>query len=314
MPEIEFQVDAKALEVVKNTELSANFEQVEAQLTALTAPYRTMVVTMESIASAKTDRAKIRKLEKSLDDYRKAVKTAYMEPYNAFEARYKKLIGICKETSENIDTQVKRFEEQQKAEKVAGLRNFFEQNADGVSGYLKFEQIFNKRWENATFALEDAQEEILTAIQKCEGDLNAIRGLNSPFESELLSTYSATLDIAGCMRKHAELTEIKRREDERRRAEEEARKQREVEEAARRKALEEAEAKRKAEQESELAKFAAEAPKPAEPYIPTVKYSPEPEKPAETVYSINFCVNATKSQLFDLKAACDRIGITIKRI
>lgn len=314
MSEIELVIDTKALETVKKTELSANFEEVEAQLKEMIAPYRTMVVTEENLSMAKADRAKVRKLEKSLDDYRKAVKNAYMEQYNTFELRYKPLVEVCKETVNNIDGQVKAIEERQKAEKIAGLRSFFEQNAEPVKSYLSFEQTFNKRWENTTFAVEDAQEEILTAIQDCVNGLEAIRGLNSPFEAELLSGYARTHDIAECMKKHAELTEIKHREEERRRVAEEARKQREIEEEARRKALEETEAKRKAEQETELAKFAAEAPKPAEPYIPTVKYSPEPEKPAETVYSINFCVNATKSQLFALKDACDRIGIVIKRI
>lgn len=313
MPDISFHVDSTALEIVRNTQISANFEEVEAQLKEMIAPYRTMVVTADGISNAKADRARIRKVEKELDDYRKAVKNAYMSQYNDFDKKMRSLADICKEGSDNIDFQVKQFEERQKAEKIAGLREYFDQNSESVRDYLTFDQIFNKRWENATFAVEDAIGEILTAIANCKDGIEAIRGLNSPFEAELLSSYAKTHDLAACMKKHSELTEIKRREEERRRAAEEARKQAEIEAEARRKAQAEAEARIKAEKEAEMAKFIASAPKIEQ------EKEPEPEqeeikKPQETVYSLTFRVEATKSQLNGLKAACDSLGITIKRV
>lgn len=313
MQEIEFVVDTKALETVRSTELSANWEEVEAQLSEMIAPYRTMVVTADSLPSAKSDRAKVRKLAKSLDDYRKTVKNAYMQPYNAFEERYKRIVCICNEASENIDTQVKHFEEQQKAEKISGLEVFFEKNVGNTSAYLTFQQVFNKRWENATFAFEDATEEIMSAIEKCRDGINAIHNLNSEFEYELLSEFAKSHDLALCMKKHSELTEIKRREDERKRMMEEARKREEIEREARRKAMEEAEAKRKAEQEAEMKKFIQNAPKPEEVELPTQKYTPEPEKIEESTISVSFRVTATRKQLFELREACDRIGIRIRR-
>ncbi len=98
-----------------------------------------------------------------------------------------------------------------------------------------------------------------------------------------------------------------------RRAAEEARKRAESEAEARRKAQEEAEARLKSEKEAEMAKFIASAPK----IEPVKEQKPEQEeirKPQETVYSLTFRVEATKSQLNGLKAACDNLGITIKRV
>ena len=313
MTDVSFQVDTNALEIVRNTQISANFEEVEAQLKEMIAPYRTMVVTADGISDAKADRARIRKVSTTIDDYRKTVKNVYSAPLKAFEERCKSLTAICAEGSDNLDKQIKGFEERQKAEKIAGLREYFDQNSESVRDYLTFGQIFNKRWENATFAVEDAIGEILTAIANCKDGIDAIRGLNSPFEAELLSNYAKTHDLAACMKKHSELTEIKRREEERRRAAEEARKQAEIEAEARRKAQAEAEARLKAEKEAEMAKFIASAPKIEQ------EKEPEPEqeeiqKPQETVYTLTFRVEATKSQLNGLKAACDSLGITIKRV
>lgn len=310
MPDLEFKLTTD-LTPIKQTVLTANFEEVEAQLRELMAPYEKLVLREEDIAEGKNVLARIRKVEKTIDDYRKSIKRDFSAPLAAFEEKCKALTAVCYESETNLSEQINKYAEQRKAEKLAGLRAFFDDNIGSLAPYLSFEQVQNPKWGNVTYTVEQAQQEIAQAMDMCADGVDAIRGLGSEFEATLLTAYAKNHDLAAVMKMNGELAETKKREAARREAEEAKRREAEA-------ARKEAEEREKARQEAARAAAQAQAakyklddePAPAQEAYETVI----PDKPKENIYTLAFRVRATRSQLVELRAAFDRIGIWFEKI
>lgn len=309
MPEINFSVSTD-LAPISSTIIAANFEETEAQLRELISPYQHMIVTEDTVNTAKSDLARVRKVKASLDEYRKSIKKAFTAPVTEFEEKVKTLTGICKKAEDNLSGQIDGFAERVYAEKLTMLELYFKENSEKAEGMLTFEQTKNPKWKNTTFTLEAAKQEIKEAIDLCADGIEAIRALNSPFEAELLAEYAINHDLAGALKKNGQLAAIKAREDARK-AEEQRRLEaikRQREEDAARRAEEEAARAEEAEKHQE-----AEPPHPEMP-APPKKEKPDPAEKQETIYCIDFRVRATRAQLVALKEACGRIGLQIERI
>ena len=310
MPDLEFKLTTD-ITPIKETVLTANFAEVESQLRELMAPYEKMVLREEDIAEGKNVLARIRKVEKTIDDYRKSIKKDFTAPLAAFEEKCKALTAVCYESETNLSEQINKYAEQRKAEKLAGLRTYFDDNIGSLAPYLRYEQIENPKWGNVTFSVEQAQQEIAQAMDMCADGVDAIRGLNSEFEATLLTAYAKNHDLAAVMKMNGELAETKRREDARKEAEEARRREAE---AARLAAEEEVrrvneEASRKMAEQAAKYKLDDE-PAPAQEQ--TVYQ--HGDVPKENVYTLSFRVRATRSQLMELRAAFDRIGIWFEKI
>jgi hypothetical protein len=306
MAEIEFHVDETAIATASQLNISANFAEAEEQLRELMAPYATLLVTEDTVSSAKADLAKIRKVKASLDDYRKSVKKAFTAPVTAFESKIKVLTGVCEEAESNLSGQINTFVEQQKQAKIDALHAFFDDAAEDVRSYLAFEQVYNPRWGNATFAFEEAQEEIRSKIAECVDGVNTIRDLGSPFEASLLAEYKQTHNLAAVMKRNREMLEIQRQEEERR----EAAKRKAEEEEAIRKARQEAAVKARQEQAEKFRNAIAEANDDVDSGNDYV----EPTKPTEPMYEFSFRIRATRQQLIQLKQAFTSIGLQYSKI
>lgn len=307
MPDLEFKL-ITPLDAVKSLVLEANFEEVEAQLRELLTPYEKMVLREEDIPEGKSLLARIRKVEKTINDYRISVKKDFTAPLTEFEAKCKALTAVCAESETNLSEQLNKYAEQRKAEKLDGLLAYFYDSVGEMKPFLSYEQIENPRWANTTFSVEQAQQEIKQAIDVCADGVNAIRGLGSEFEAALLTAYAKNHDLAAVMKMNSELAETKKREAARREAEEARRREAEA-------ARKEAEEREKERQEAVRAAAQAQAAKYKLDEEPApVQESVETQTPQETVYSITFRVDATRKQLIELKNACDRIGISIHRV
>lgn len=308
MPDLEFKL-LSDIAPVRDMTILANFDEVKAQLQEIMQPYSKLILSEEDIPEAKNTLARIRKVEKVLDDYRKSVKKDFMQPVTAFEEKVKELLAECYEPETNLSEQINRYTEQRKAEKLAALKAYFDENVGEMAAFLSYAQVENPRWGNVTFSLEAAQTEIKQAIDTCADGVEAIRGMGSEFEATLLDHYRKTHDLAGAMKMNGELAAMKRREEERK----EAQRKREEEARAAQEAARKAAEERRAREAEELRRQMAAMPREPEP--PAVEPEPEvqPEKQVQ-VYSITFKVQATREQLIALKDACDRIGIRIMRV
>lgn len=219
------------LSVVKNFQIGANFEAVSAWLDDELAPYQGMVVQADMIPSAKTYRANLRKVKDRIEAYRKEVKASVLIPYNEFERKAKVLTGKIDAAVLNLDEQIKGHEEREAKEKIDSIAAEYDAYPnDEAKAYCPWDRVFNPKWSNKTYKMDDALAEIKAALDSTKRDLAAIRSMGGENTAYLLDTYRQTHDVASAIRKNNELNRMREVEALRQREEEERRKS--AEEAA----------------------------------------------------------------------------------
>ena len=218
---IEFRITSDLQELRKQS-ISANFDETKAWLTENLEPLRTMAVTPESMSQCKQYRASIRKVRDRIDESRKLAKAAAMEAYSDFETKCKELTALCDEAANALDVQIKAMENAVKEEKRLRLTDYFAKTVGDMAEWISFDDCFNPKWQNATYAESTAQADMCAAIDRCRADLNAIRALGSEFETELLAEYRTSRNIGTVLMKNSTLTRLKAEENERKRREAEA--------------------------------------------------------------------------------------------
>ena len=293
---MEFSITTN-LEPLKSFAISANFDECRRWLDENLTPYRTMVVTEDGISTAKKYRANIRSVAARIDECRKMAKAAALSSYLPFEEKCKALTALCAESADNLDGQIKAFDEARKAEKRETLQQYFFEHVGEMNDFLTFDAIFNPRWLNATYSEEQAHIDICAEIAKCTSSVGSIRALHSEFEMTLLDEFRKNHDLAACIQKNANLVRLKEIEDQRRK-EREARERRAAEQAAA------AEGAR-----TQAAQAAVQA---AQNIITGEKPELPPEEPL--VYRVEFAAYGTKKQLDDLKEYMNRAGIRFGRV
>lgn len=205
-----------------------NFEELKTEITAKAAMYKNMVYTDDSIKEAKADKAALNKFITALEDKRKEVKKQCLQPYEAFEKQMKELVAIVDEPVKLIDQQVKTYEDNQKADKLEKIKEFWETTEH--PDWLKFNQIFDQKWLNASVSLKKVQEAITERLLLIEGDVATISGLTE-FSFEALECYKQTLDLNSAIAEGQRLVDIQKRKAERAAAVEAARLEAEAEKA-----------------------------------------------------------------------------------
>ena len=192
-----------------------NFAEMKSYLTENLEKYKTLVVTEDAISAAKADRAKLRKLADTINQHKIAIKKDYMTPYTEFEYKIKELISLIDEATQNIDGQVKSFETLAKEEKRAALEKFFAENAEETAEVLTFEKIFNQKWLNATYSLDTAEADIISAIKKARTDLDLIRKTGGNYTAAMIEDYAQYRDMTSAMNKKLILEMREKLEEER---------------------------------------------------------------------------------------------------
>lgn len=192
-----------------------NFAEMKSYLTENLEKYKTLVVTEDAISAAKADRAKLRKLADTINQHKIAIKKDYMTPYTEFEYKIKELISLIDVATQNIDGQVKSFETLATEEKRAALEKFFAENAEETAEVLTFEKIFNQKWLNATYSLDTAEADIISAIKKARTDLDLIRKTGGKYTAAMIEDYAQYRDMTSAMNKKLILEMREKLEEER---------------------------------------------------------------------------------------------------
>lgn len=301
-----------------------NKDQLEQAVRAKVEEYQNVVYTADTVNQAKEDRAELNKLIKAIEDRRKQVKKVINEPYEQFEKEVKEVLALIQEPVALIDKQVKDFEEQEKKEKRAKLEAVFAEAAGETSEVLDFEKVFDPRYLNKTYKLEDAQNEIRDKVETFKRDLETIDSLDSKYKLNAKDVYIKTLDLSQALAENKRLTDLEAKleaDRKRKEAEEQARKEAEAQ-------RQEEEEQRKAEEEKRLADEATkmplqgtlepkseenennEAEKPENQAVTTTDERNEEEKK----YRVRFEVKGTKDVLYGLIEYMKNNGIEYERI
>lgn len=305
---------------LRQFQIEANFDETKAWLTENLEPLRTMAVTPESMSQCKQYRASIRKVRDRIDESRKLAKAAALEAYSGFEAKCKELTALCDEAANALDVQIKAMENAVKEEKRLRLMDYFAKTVGGgMAEWISFDDCFNPKWLNATYAESTAQADMCAAIDRCRSDLNAIRALHSEFETELLAEYRRVRDIGAVLVKNDTLVRMKAAEDERKRREAEAAAKKE--QRFKMYAMPPEMCQQQAEVGSVNELVDEEAQELTEvPSVADVIRSVEREafehavKEAPPVFTVDFRVYGTAAQLDGLKAYMETNGIRFGRV
>lgn len=161
--------DIKALEPVK-----FNYVELKKELTEKVENYKNLVYTEENINMAKKDRANLNKLKKAINDEKIRVKNTLLAPYTDFESKCKELIEIVDVSVENVDRQVKAFEDEEKRAKREEIQKYFNEHVGHFKDVIIFENVFEDRWLNKTTAMKTVQADIEHIFSRATSDLTVI--------------------------------------------------------------------------------------------------------------------------------------------
>jgi hypothetical protein len=220
-----------------------------------------LVYTEDQIQDAKKDRATLNKFVKVLSDERIKIKKECLKPYEDFEAKIKELDGIANKAIKNIDSQVKGYEEQKKADKLAAITGYWAACEKPFD--IPFEKVMDQKWLNASISLKTVYGAIDVLLECITKDLATLQNLPE-FSFEATEVYKTTLDLNKAISEGQRLADIQKRKAEQERLAAERKAEQERMKA-------EAEAKRQAEQiEGQVGftdpeSFEQCIPKPVEP-------------------------------------------------
>lgn len=192
-----------------------NHEEIKAEVAEKMKEYAAMVYSEDQIKEAKADRAKLNKFVQALETKRKEIKKQCLQPYESFETKMKEIVALVNEPIALIDSQVKGYEEQRKAEKLEKIKEYFE-SLPQIEGFeeLKLEQFFDNKWLNSSVSLKKATEEISTICGEIKGNLEMLQNLPE-FGFEAVAVYKETLDVTTAVNKAKRMADIQKAKAER---------------------------------------------------------------------------------------------------
>src|SRR5574344_1511147 len=139
----------------------------------------------DNIDKAKEDKALLNKTSKKLNDGRIALENEFMKPFEEFKTTIKETTDLIKTASSNIDEIVKEVENKVKEEKKNIIINFYDENVKELKDLITFDSLFNDKWLNKTYKIDDIQNEIKDNLSRIRNDLLVITTLKSKYEVEL---------------------------------------------------------------------------------------------------------------------------------
>lgn len=168
-----------------------NYSELKAEMTERLKYYNNLVVSENSIKSAKADKANLNKLIAAIESERKEVKRRCLEPYNDFEAKCKELVMLVKAPVVAIDNQIKEFENIKKQEKYDELKFCFDNYIGDMADIIKFDKILNPKWGNATLKIDTLKAEIEDNIDRIKKELETLNTeyADKPYKSAVISEY-----------------------------------------------------------------------------------------------------------------------------
>lgn len=233
MAELQFLVDTSAVNTIKNLTIGANFEELSSALMKLNDEYKSVLYTDAEIPLAKKELAKLRSLQKHINEYKIFVTKQAGEPIERFKDQCKQTISILDNAISNIDRQIKQSEEKRKQEKYFLLEQYFNNVEKKYPEYHSLEYCLPEKWENKSYDIEQCYRDIDLACFNIDHDVQSIIDLHSDFEVALLDNYKKSHLLYETLQMNDRLMADKKRKEEEQKRLEEQYKQKRAEEEAR---------------------------------------------------------------------------------
>ncbi len=224
--------DMRLIVIAARPEIKANFEEIEKQIKAKTHEYDGVVFTEDQKTAAKKSVTDLRKSKKSVEDTLKETKKMWMEPFEPFSDRVKALIKMFDEPIDYINGQVEEFENKRIEQRETDIKVLYDSSIGDMDKFLPLHKIKSDKWLNVSTNLKTIGKEMADAISSARAGKTAIECMNSDAKEDALNLFKATLDLPKALdlinKYEAQKVEILKREEEKRKADEEARIQAEI--------------------------------------------------------------------------------------
>ena len=179
-----------------------NYEVVKQYVVDGLARYKGVVYDDTQIAIAKTDRANLNKLAAAIDAKRKEMKALYLQPYTEFEEQAKELTAMVKMQVDEIDAQVKAFDNFRKEEKLALIKEqIYAPVVGNLAELIPYDKVHNPKWLNVTTSANAIGDEIARTVENVKNGLNAIDQLNldADIAERVKSVFLRDFDLAAAI-------------------------------------------------------------------------------------------------------------------
>jgi hypothetical protein len=207
----ELIIKEKDLELVVKSKtlgnLETNAKTIKENVEKMLPNFKPENYSIENIKQAEEDRALLNKTSKTLNDERIAIEKEFMKPFEDFKSIIKDTTDLIKEASSKIDEIVKTKEQEEKDIKKASIQKYFNENVGSLKDLIDLPKVFNEKWLNKTYKIEDIAKEIDTNLNSIRDSLSTIESLSSKYEVELKNYYINTLDLGLTIKYDHELKE-----------------------------------------------------------------------------------------------------------
>lgn len=181
LPTVDFDYSRATLQI-------NNFEEVKTKANEYVKKYENWIIVNpeEEISLAKKEIASLRKIKKTIDQERISIKKEILSAVEPGENQIKEIVSIIDRAINNIDEQIKNFENDEKNKKYNTIKSFFEDYKNDsnniVDNNITFEHLFKDEWLNKSYKLENIQEEIITKITQINNDLVVLSKVITDFK------------------------------------------------------------------------------------------------------------------------------------
>ncbi len=153
-------------------------------------------------AAAKADKALLTKVKDAISDKRKKVSAEWNKPLDTFLDEMKSLEKEVSECYDDLNDVVKQAENTEKENKRKDIEGYW--HTLGIT-IIPLEKIFNPKWLNKTFSMNDIMKEIEAKVEKIMGELATLRSMKDEDSETLQSFYLETLDLNATLEKGNQL-------------------------------------------------------------------------------------------------------------
>jgi len=275
--------------------IETNIEKVLEAVKEKSRQYQDVTKYQGDDKQAKEDRALLRKQKDMTKTTIATIQEMWNKPLEKFLSGGKEILKQFDIAIDTIDAWAKEGEAAEKEKKRTGICNYFNgKNFDLVP----LEKIFDDRWLNKTYKMQDVKNEIDAVIAEIYSNIKALE--NIPEHGLMAKAfYLETLDMGGAMRKIGELKSAALKLAQEKLGREERERQAQIKENA----ADEQWETRNIGKEEKIQSLVSEALEIAEPEI---------SKPEIIEFTCRF--KGTKEQLLKLREYMTANGITYEKV
>lgn len=273
-----------------------DYPTVRAKALADVEVFKGIVISEDNLEDAPKWRAELNKKAKRISDFRIAFEKDFKKRIEKSTSQLKELASIYSDASNNIDLQVKAFDDKRKQEKWEQIQQVFEDvfaDWKTIFDISKIESFSDGKWMNKGTSIDAIKKFMEETKAKIDGGIIAIKGLKSKYEQEMIQAFLQRLDMSDALNKKTSLEDLEQQMLARKQAEEEAR----------RKAEEVANAKAQENMQENMQDGGQDKGKPIT--------ADEIEEP---IYRLQFSIYGTKEQLREVANYIKNSGLRYERI